>query len=103
MFDYIENKARAANADRMAILKIKSSKLRESSSFKTGAMKFFIDHMFEQGLSTHANALFTYDVISPTLLEDDMLLVDLDNGYILSTRLEKLKNVTSDLNSKLHL
>ena len=103
MFDYIENKARATNADHMAILKIKSSKLRESSSFKTGAMKFFIDHMFEQGLSTRANALFTYDVISPTLLEDDMLLVDLDNGYVQSTRIEKLKNVTSDLNSKLHL
>lgn len=81
MFDYIETKVRGTNINEIAILKIDSDKLQNSTKYKNGKMKFYIDNMFED-IAGNVNAIFTYNNIDAALLEQDALFVKLDNGKI---------------------
>lgn len=91
IFDYICVKAPITEADKAVILKINSDNLRKDIAFTSGKMKFFVDHMFEQSLPVKANAIFTYDVIRPSLIDDEMLVVDVVDSRVISVKTEKFK------------
>ena len=87
MLDYIETKL-AGKDDVAIVLKLDSAKLQNSNAYKNGKMKLYIDHMFDD-ISRPANALFTYSTIDPKLIEDDILVVNVENGHI--TRMKNRK------------
>ena len=88
MLDYIETKL-AEKDDVAIVLKLDSAKLQNINSYKNGKMKLYIDHMFDD-ISCTANALFTYSTIDPKLIEDDILVVNVENGHITSMKNRKL-------------
>ena len=87
MLDYIETKL-AGKDDVAIVLKLDSTKLQNSNAYKNGKMKLYIDYMFDD-ISRPANALFTYSTIDPKLIEDDILVVNVENGHI--TRMKNRK------------
>ena len=84
ILDYIETKL-AGKDDVAIVLKIDSTKFKDSTAYKNGKMKLYIDHMFDD-ISRPANALFTYSIIDPKLIEDDILVVNVENGNITSMK-----------------
>ena len=91
MFDYIETKLHGKDCI-AAVLKIDGTKLQNSNAYRSGKMKFYIDHMFDD-IRTPANALFTYDAISPMLIEDAILLVTVKDGNILEVEDKMLSDL----------
>ena len=73
VFSFVETKA-AGKSDEVAVLKISSDALQAEPDYKTGKMKLYVDHMFDD-MHTHANALFTYSNIKASLIEDEFLAV----------------------------
>ena len=88
ILDYIETKL-AGKDDVAIVLKIDSTKFKDSTAYKNGKMKLYIDHMFDD-ISRPANALFTYSTIDPKLIENDILVVNVENGHITSMKNRKL-------------
>ncbi len=84
-------KISTSETDKAVILKINSDNLRKDSAFTSGKMKFFVDHMFEQSLPAKANAIFTYNVIRPSLIDDEMLVIDVMDSHAVSVKTEKFK------------
>lgn len=79
--------------EKICILKIQSDKLVNSAKYKSGKNKFYIDSMFED-LNKKANAIFTYNNIDRSLIENDVLevTVDKDLREITSQKIVDLKD-----------
>ena len=90
MFDFIETKADGTTT-KAVVLKIDSSVLQADNNYKSGKLKLYIDHMFDD-TNTNVNALFTYNNLKASLLEDDILVIDVYNGKIAEVEAKKLSD-----------
>lgn len=92
ILDYIRSKFKDSNE--ACVLKIKSSNLMKYEPYSSGKMLFYADPMFSS-LEKPANAIFTYNTISPALIENDILKLKLSMpfGDILEEKIISLKTM----------
>ncbi len=82
VLDYGIEKANAENADRLALLKINSKKLRSSNEWKNDSMLFFLDSKYPNVDDSLPDAIFTKDRIPFKFIDDEFVVFDLRDGKI---------------------
>lgn len=76
-------KANAENADRLALLKIDSKKLKSSNEWKNDTMLFFLDAKYPNVDGSLPDAIFTKDPIPFKFIDDELVVFNLRNRQII--------------------
>ena len=83
ILDYGIEKANAENADRLALLKIDSKKLKSSNEWKNDTMLFFLDAKYPNVDDSLPDAIFTKDPIPFKFIDDELVVFNLRNRQII--------------------
>lgn len=77
------------------MLKIDSQKLQNSTLYKNGKMKFYIDQKYPNVDNTFPDAIYTYENVPMSLIDDNIVIFEIDENGVINN---KQKASLSDLN-----
>lgn len=77
------------------MLKIDSQKLQNSTLYKNGKMKFYIDQKYPNVDNAFPDAIYTYENVPMSLIDDNIVIFEIDENGVINN---KQKASLSDLN-----